>query len=111
MTAYERGDVVEVSDPFDPDHATRPYVIVSTDAHPFHGEQYVAVTLTTRTWYEDRIPIDEEDFIDGGVPEQSSIVPWGISSPGHEDISDWFGRLRPGTVDRTVDALTQFLTE
>ena len=46
---YERGDVVEASDPFTEEKPSRPFVIINTEAHPFHGEQYVAVTLTTRT--------------------------------------------------------------
>ncbi|WP_226039630.1 hypothetical protein [Natrinema sp. DC36] len=46
---YERGDVVEAGDPFNEEKPSRPFVIVSTTAHPFDGEQYIAVTLTTRT--------------------------------------------------------------
>ena len=110
MTTYERGDVVEASDPFTDINPSRPFLIVNTDAHPFHGDQYVAVTLTTRTWYDETISLDEDDFVEGGVPEESSIVPWGVVSPAHEDIVDWFGRTTPETVDRTVEQLVGYLT-
>lgn len=103
-----RGEVVAVADPFDGE-TERPFVVVNTDAHPFHGEQYVALTLTTRTWYEGTIPLSDDDFADGGVPEDSSIVPWGVASPGVADVGERFGRLTSGTVDDAVDALTTYL--
>ena len=71
---HERGDVVEASDPFDGDGG-RPFLVVNTDAHPFHGEQYVAVTLTTRTWYDGTIAVTGADFVEGGVPTDSYVVP------------------------------------
>lgn len=84
-------------------------MIVNTDAHPFHGEQYLAMTLTTRTWYDGTIPLDDEDFVDGGVPEDSFVVLWGVASPGTADVTDRFGRTESATVDEAVEALTSYL--
>jgi len=103
-----RGDVVAVEDPFDGTE-TRPFVVVSTDDHPFHGEQYVALTLTTRTWYDGTIPLSDEDFVDGGVPDDSFVVPWGVASPGDEDIGARFGRMKSEIVDEAVDRLVTYL--
>lgn len=108
---YERGDVVEAGDPFNEEKPTRPFVIVSTNAHPFDGEQYIAVTLTTRTWYDETIPITGEDFLDGGLPKQSYLVPWGVVSLPHDDILDWFGRVESTPLDETVDQLVDYLRE
>ncbi|ELY68694.1 hypothetical protein [Natrinema versiforme] len=72
---YERGDVVEAGDPFNEEKPSRPFAIVNTTAHPFDGEQYIAVTLATRTWYEETVPVTENDFLDGGLPKRSSLVP------------------------------------
>lgn len=105
---FERGDVVAAADPFDGE-GSRPFLVVNTDDHPFHGEQYVAVTLTTRTWYEETIPLRDEDFVDGGVPEESFVVPWGIASPGDTDVTDQFGRIRQQVVDEVVSELTSYL--
>lgn len=44
---YDRGDVVFGIDPFDNNKKARPWLIVSDDSHPFYGEQYVALTLTS----------------------------------------------------------------
>lgn len=109
MTEYERGDVVEVGDPFRGGDGSRPFLLVNTDSHPFHGEQYVAVTLTTRTWYDETLALPNRAFVDGGVPENSSIVPWGVSSPGSDDVTDWFGRVRQSTVDDSVEQLVGYL--
>lgn len=109
MTAFERGDVVETDDPFGERTASRPFLLVNTDAHPFHGEQYVAAALTTRTWYDEAIPLSTDDFVRGGVPSDSSIVPWGITSPAHDDVVDWFGRVDADTVDRAVERLVGYL--
>lgn len=109
MTEYTRGDVVEVGDPFNDGDRSRPFLLVNTDAHPFDGEQYIAVTLTTRTWYEETIAISPDDFLEGGVPEESYIVPWGVTSPQHDDITDWFGRLDEPTVDKAVGQLGTYL--
>lgn len=110
MPTYERGDVVEASDPFTEAKPSRPFLIANTATHPFHGEQYVAITLTTKAWYDETIPLSADDFREGGVPEESAIVPWGVVSPGHEDIVDWFGRVEPDPVNRAVEQLTGYLT-
>lgn len=111
MTTYERGDIVEAGDPFTESKPSRPFLLVNTAAHPFHGEQYVALSLTTKTWYEETIPLSEADFLDGGVPKESSIVPWGVASPAHADITEWFGRVTGETVDQAVEQFVGYLRE
>jgi hypothetical protein len=109
MTTYERGDIVEASDPFRDDNPSRPFCLISTAEHPFHGEQYVTLTLTTKSWYDETIPVDADDFSEGSVPEKSALVPWGIVSPAHGDITNWFGRLEQPVVDAAVEQLVGYL--
>lgn len=67
---FERGDVVWGIDPFKQDSvsnpdshrddgriAPRPWLVISTGSIPFHPEQYLCLTLTTRTWHDDSIPL------------------------------------------------------
>lgn len=108
---YERGDVVEASDPFDENKISRPFVVVSTSEHPFHGEQYIALALTTRTWYEETIPLTDADFVDGTLPKKSFVVPWGISSPQKENIETYLGRISTGAVDEAVSVLFDYISE
>lgn len=107
--SYERGDVVEVGDPFNEHKESRPFVIVNTGDHPFHGDQYIAVTLTTKQWYENTLAISNDDFLDGGIPRTSSIVPWGVILPSHSDVRDHFGRLQEPVVSETIDHLVRYL--
>lgn len=93
IIVFERGDVVWGVDPFKQDLTTnhetslgdggvtpRPWLIISTDAVPFHPEQYICLTLTTRTWHDESIPLSAEDWVEGGSPEGSSIMPWSIAA-------------------------------
>ncbi|KDS90730.1 growth inhibitor [Halorubrum saccharovorum] len=103
---FERGDVVYGDDPFKPDEAARPWLVVSNhEGRPFHGEQYLALTLTTRSWMDGLVEIPEQAWIRGGTPATSRIVPWGIQSLARSDIDRWQGRLRDVTVNEAVDAL------
>lgn len=108
--SYHRGDVVIAADPFKDASSGRPFVIRSTDETPFHGEQYIAVSLTTRTWHDNRIALTEADWADGGAPESSSIMPWSLNSLKHEWIDAYQGRLRQGVVDRAASALANSIS-
>ena len=59
----DRGTIVFADDPFKGDDASRPWLIIGTDETPFHGEQYIALTLSTKTWYDERVPIDDDDLV------------------------------------------------
>ena len=47
---FERGDVVYGDDPFKGEEDARPWLILSNhEDRPFHGEQYIALTLTSKS--------------------------------------------------------------
>jgi mRNA-degrading endonuclease toxin of MazEF toxin-antitoxin module len=108
MTA-PRGAIVYAAAPFKRGGAGRPWVIVNTPEMPFHGEQYVALALTTRTWYEERLSIADDDLLEGGLPEDSSILPWAVGSIDPDDIDRELGRLDERVVDDAVRALASYL--
>ena len=106
----ERGDVVYGNDPFKGEGAGRPWLILSNhEGRPFHGDQYIAVTLTTKSWMDGLIDTPEESWNRGGTPVESRIVPWGVQSIDRADIDSWQGRLGGDIVDRTVAALVDEL--
>jgi len=50
---FERGDVVYGDDPFKGGEDARPRLILSNhEGHPFHGDQYIALTLTSKSWMD-----------------------------------------------------------
>lgn len=104
-----RGTIVYADDPFKEGDTGRPWVVVNTSDVPFHGEQYVALTLSTKTWYDDRLPITDADLLDGGLPRDSSILPWAVASIDPEDIDRKLGRLKADVVDEAVWQLVRYL--
>lgn len=107
---WERGDVVVAIDPFrDDETACRPFVIISTQTTPFQGQQFIGLSLTTRTWYEDRIPLVSGDWVAGGGPESSAVMPWSVNSVRDEWIDYRQGSLRRDVVEQAVGELIQYI--
>jgi mRNA-degrading endonuclease toxin of MazEF toxin-antitoxin module len=107
---FERGDVVFGDDPFKGDEAARPWLVLSNhEGRPFHGEQYIALTLTSKSWLDGLIDIPESSWLRGGTPSESRIVPWGVQSIDDQDIDFWQGRLESDLVDEAVTALVEEL--
>ena len=107
---FKRGDVVYGDDPFKGDEDARPWLVLSNhENRPFYGEQYIVVTLTTRSWMDGLVEIPEEGWLHGGAPDDSRIVPWGVQSIDHEDIDFWQGRVVAEVVDEAVAALVEEL--
>lgn len=144
IVAFERGDVVWGIDPFKQDPfsddqpqgdddgvAPRPWLVISTEAVPFHPEQYLCVTLTTRTWHEDSIPLTETSWEEGGAPEETSIMPWSVSAIQHEFLdttgelmvrlgaipddeipeNGYQGQLKPDLVNAVTRQLIEYLDD
>jgi hypothetical protein len=107
---YEPGDVVYGDDPFKGDEAARPWLVVSNhEGQPFHGEQYIALTLTTKSWHEAFVELAASDWLRGGTPEESCIVPWGVQSLGSDDIDYWQGTLTEEVVADAIQSLVDYL--
>ena len=103
---YEPGDVVFGDDPYKGDEAARPWLLVSNhEGRPFHGDQYIGLSLTTRSWLDGLIEIDESAWVHGGTPEKSRIVPWAVQSIASSDIDYWQGRLDDRLVTESIEAL------
>lgn len=106
----KRGHVVLAPDPFkEQDDAMRPWVVVNNEAHPFDSEQYIVMALTTKTWYEKRIPLEDDDYRHRQAPRESSIVPHAIASLQPALISDYVCRIRDEPLDTAVEMLLDYL--
>lgn len=107
---YEPGDVAYGEDPFKHNDAARPWLIISNhEGKPFHGDQYIALTLTTQSWMDGLIEIPETAWQTGGTPEQSRIVPWSVQSFNSDDFDYWQGRLENTLVDQAIEALIDYI--
>lgn len=106
---FNRGDVVVATDPFHEDASGRPFVIINRPATPFHGEQYIVLSLTTRTWHDERVPIPDDDWVDGAAPESSSIMPWSANTLKRDWVAFQQGTIAEKLVDRAVARLVDYL--
>ena len=58
---FKRGDIIYGDDPFKGEEDARPWLILSNhECRPFHGEQYITLTLTTKSWMNELIDIPGE---------------------------------------------------
>lgn len=145
ISVFERGDVVWGIDPFKQDPSVdsgsetgivsaRPWLVISDEAVPFHPEQYLCVTLTTRTWHDELIPLTASGWQDGGSPTTTAILPWSVHAikhdyldttgslvarlasitddtfPDSEPTDGYQGRLESAVVDTTARTLSSYLT-
>ena len=107
---FARGDVVYGADPFKGEEDARPWLVLSNhEGRPFHGNQYIALTLPSKSWMDGLIDSPGESWLRGGTPNESRIVPWGVQSIAREDIDFWQGRLDSELVDDAVAALVEEL--
>lgn len=112
---YEVGDVVWTVDPFKSGNAiSRMFAIVSTRTHPFEGEQFVGVTITT-TDHMVAHPLQDAYWTHGGTPKQSYLLPLSIHSPratniqappNYQAITDpWQGRLSDEFMEQVIEEI------
>ncbi|AFO57794.1 MULTISPECIES: hypothetical protein [unclassified Natrinema] len=107
---YQRGDLVYGADPYKGDTAARPWLVLSNhEGRPCHGEQYITLSLTTKTWMDGLIEIPANAWIRGGTPDDSRTVPWGVQSIARDDIDYWQGRLERRLVTEATDALVSYV--
>ena len=107
----ERGDVVRSSDPFKTGNdRQRPWLIVSNRTHPFFGDQYIALAISTKQ-YDESLELSDDSWEIGGVPETSFVSPWAVHSPRIEDLVKWQGRVSGEFVDQAIDSLLPYLSE
>lgn len=104
---YPQGAIVLAPDPFK-ESGERPFLIISDDRHPFHGQEYIGVVVTT-TERDDAIRLDEEDFIEGSLPRQSYLSPWNPVTLKDWMIDKHIATVSTTTVDYAVSELNQYI--
>jgi mRNA-degrading endonuclease toxin of MazEF toxin-antitoxin module len=101
--------VVWSDDPFKDDPtAARPWLVVNNETHPFGDRQHMTVALTT-SGHDAALPVRDGDWVDGGTPERSYVLPWAVHSPQRDDIDRRQGRLEPSFVGRVVEELVSYI--
>jgi mRNA-degrading endonuclease toxin of MazEF toxin-antitoxin module len=101
-----RGSVVVASDPYG--HIPRrPYLILSDETHPFAGEQYIAVGITTNE-YPPSISL-EDRFVDGGLSARSFVSPWAVVSLRETDIERAVAIVNQTVTNAAAEQVARFV--
>lgn len=106
--ARPQGAIVIAHDPFGQSPA-RPYLILSNDDHPFHGQEYIGAVITT-TQRDAALTLRDEVFTQGGLPQQSYVSPWNPVTLKDEMIDKHVATVAEDAVDETVAELDSYLT-
>lgn len=104
---YPRGAVVVAPDMVGPRNK-RPYILITTEAHPFYGEEYTAIPVST-TPRETAVELTDERFSEGELPQRSFASPWNVVTLKHAVISMHAGTLTEATVETLVDETMRYL--
>lgn len=102
---YRRRSVVVASDPFG-STPRRPYLVISDETHPFAGEQYIAIGISTKE-YDESVPL-AGSFVEGTLERDSFVAPWAIVSLREVDIERAVARVAKSTAETAVHQMTKF---
>lgn len=103
---YDRGTIVVTTDSFG-NTSRRPYLIISGDGHPFAGQQYIALGITTKE-YADSLSL--RDAFDAGTLNRESFVsPWAVISLMNIDIDRAVARLTEDFMSTAAESMTQYV--
>lgn len=103
---HDRGVIVVAEDPFG-ETPRRPYLLVSGDDHPFAGEQYIALGISTKE-YAASLPL-EDAYDTGSLTQPSFVSPWAVVSLRATDIDRAVARVTTGFVDSAASELTTYI--
>lgn len=103
---HERGVVVVAADPFG--HTPRrPYLVVSSEDHPFAGDQYIALGITTQS-YAESISLTGA-FETGALERDSFVSPWAVVSLRDADVDRAIARVTDELTATAVEKLMQYV--
>lgn len=113
---FEPGDVVWGPDAFHDDdphlqrQATRPWLVVSNDAFPGQGRQYIVCGLTHNLGRSPgMLPLEPGDWTTGGTPRKSQVDTETLLTMKQEWITDYSGRLSHARLQQARKAIRGYL--
>ena len=104
---YPQSGVVIAHDPFGAGN-NRPYLLLSDDRHPFHGQEYIAAVVTT-TGREDAIPLEADSFEEGSLSRRSYVSPWNPVTLKEYQIDKHVATLSETIVNDVVAGLNTYI--
>ena len=106
-SAFDRGHVVWHDGLFK--MRARPWFVLSTDTHPFHGEEYLVAGVTT-TERASAVELADTAWATGGLPNRSYVSPWFVTTLKHADIDQGIGAVTDDVCVTILDAVWDYLS-
>lgn len=85
-------------------------MLIASDGHPFYGEEYTAIPLTT-TPRANAVEVLEEHFVEGRLPRRSYATPRNVVTLKHGSITKHAGTISEETVEQLIDRAVAFLRD
>ena len=105
---HERGVVVVATDPFG-NTPRRPYLLISDDTHPFPGDQYITLGITTKE-YAESVPLAGA-FETGTLNRDSFVSPWAVVSLQDSDVDRAVARVTTELIETVTDQTMRYIYE
>ena len=108
MTAFEelkRGDIVWGTDPLS--DKGRPMLVLGAPRFPTHGVQLITVLISTKTYHEQSLTLQDDDYEGNPLGERSHVLPWSLAtltSPTEVEL-----HITSLVDERTDDVATQLI--
>lgn len=105
---FQRADVVKHPAPFKNPPKHRYFLVLRDDSHPFHGEEYAVVALTSKERPE-AIEVEADDWRFGSPRGDSYASPWYVFTIKHEDIDSPQGSVTDAMADEIATEASSYL--
>ncbi|QPV65103.1 hypothetical protein I7X12_12235 [Halosimplex litoreum] len=107
---FAAGDVFWAPDPYNSGGDPRPWLVLSADAIPYAGEEYVCAGLTLSD-LPDNVELTDEDWVVGSDPERTSFCsPWVLATVEHDAVANPQGSVTDAFARRIVDQSVAYLS-
>lgn len=105
-----RGEVWWGPAPHKETSAYRPWLLLSTDDHPFAAEECIGVAMTTQDRPE-AVEVSDDAWTRGGSNEQAYVSPWYVATMKHAAFDRQQGSLHEPLIERVARALHSYIPE
>ncbi|QLH81320.1 type II toxin-antitoxin system PemK/MazF family toxin [Halosimplex pelagicum] len=112
MTAFEelaRGDIIWASDPLS--EKGRPMLVLGTPQFPNHGVQLITVLISTKTYHEESLTLQDDDYEGDPLGERSHVLPWSLATlTSAADVDHYLTSLVDERTEDVASQLVEYIT-
>lgn len=105
----ENGDIVWVNDLYKEGNSGRPALVVGNTEMPDHGQQFVAVNLSSRTYHAHSVEIDAADYAGDALPLETHALPWVFQSLSREHLQSYITCLTAEKLEEITEAARSYI--